>query len=91
MRSETNYRQTARRVNAGVLINARESSVTNQHPALLAVFLFEDVILSGGDEGEVFGGLADRPLVQVEAVHQVKGDGLCGIEGLHLGHCFWCR
>ena len=25
------------------------------HPALLAVFLFEDVLLSGGDEREAFG------------------------------------
>jgi hypothetical protein len=32
------------------------------HPALLAVFLFEDVFLPGGDEGESFGEFAGGPL-----------------------------
>ena len=38
-------------------------SLKNQplHPALLALLLFEDVLLPGGDEGEAFGGL----LIQV--------------------------
>ena len=60
------------------------------HPALLAVFLFEDVLLPGGDEREAFGGFAGGPLVPVEAVHHVAGDavllqhhgdGLRGVEG----------
>lgn len=60
------------------------------HPTLLAVFLFEDVLQSGGDEREAFGGFARRPLVPVEAVHQVAGDAvflqhdcdsLCRIKG----------
>ena len=60
------------------------------HPTLLAVFLFEDVLLAGGDEGEALGGLAGGPLVPVEAVHQVAGDavflqhhgdGLRGVKG----------
>ena len=60
------------------------------HPALLAVFLFEDVLLAGGDEREAFGGFAGGPLVPVEAVQQVAGDavllqhhgdGLRGVEG----------
>ena len=60
------------------------------HPALLAVFPFEDVLLSGGDEREAFGGFAGRPFVPVETVHQVAGDavflqhhgdGLRGVEG----------
>ena len=60
------------------------------HPALLAVCLCEDVLLSGGDEREAFGGFAAGPLVPVEAVHHVAGDavllqhhgdGLGGVEG----------
>ena len=60
------------------------------HPALFAVFLFEDVFLSGGDERQAFGGFAGGPLVPVEAVHQVAGDavllqhhgdGLGGVKG----------
>ena len=46
------------------------------HPPLLAVFLFEDVLLPGKDEGETFSGFAVRPLVPVEAVHQVAGDAV---------------
>jgi hypothetical protein len=60
------------------------------HPALLAVFLFEDVLLPGGDELQALGRCAGGPLVPVEAVHQVAGDavflqhhgdGLGGVEG----------
>ena len=40
------------------------------------VFLFENVILSGGDEREAFGGVAGGPLVPVEPVHQVAGDAV---------------
>jgi hypothetical protein len=46
------------------------------HPALLAVFLFEDVLLPGGDEREALGGLAGGPLVPVEAVQHVAGDAV---------------
>ena len=60
------------------------------HPALLAVFRFEDVLLAGGDERETFGGFAGGPLVPVEPIHQVagdavflqhQGDGLRGVKG----------
>ena len=53
-------------------------------------FSAADVLLSGGDEREAFGGFAGRPLVPVETVHQVAGDavflqhhgdGLRGVEG----------
>ncbi len=60
------------------------------HPALLAVFLFENVLLTGGNELQALRGGAADPLVPVEAVHQVAGDvvflqhhgdGLGGVEG----------
>ncbi|MEI6535535.1 MAG: hypothetical protein WCN98_09365 [Verrucomicrobiaceae bacterium] len=60
------------------------------HPALLVVFLFEDVLLSGGDELQSLGRRAADPLVSVKAMHQVAGDavfhqhhgdGLRGVEG----------
>jgi hypothetical protein len=44
--------------------------------ALLAVFLFEDVLLSGGDEREALSGFAGRPLGPVKAVHHVAGDAV---------------
>ena len=53
-------------------------------------FSAADVLLSGGDEREAFGGFAGRPLVPVETVHHVAGDavflqhhgdGLRGVEG----------
>ena len=46
------------------------------HPSLFAVCKFEDVLLSGGDEREALGGFAGRPLVPVEAVHQVAVDAV---------------
>jgi hypothetical protein len=46
------------------------------HPALFAVLLSQDVLLSGGDKREALGGFADGPLVPVEAVHQVAGDAV---------------
>ena len=39
------------------------------HPALLAVFLFEDVFLSGGDELQALGRRAGRPFVSGEALN----------------------
>jgi hypothetical protein len=58
------------------------------NPALLAVFLFEDVLLPGGDESEALGRCAGRPLGPREAAHHVAsdavllqhhGDGLLGV------------
>ena len=46
------------------------------HPALLAVLVFEDVFLSGGDELQALGRHAGRPFVPRKAVHHVAGDAV---------------
>ena len=48
------------------------------HPALLAAFQFEDVLLSGEDELQALGRSAAGPLLPVEAVHVPHDDDLEG-------------
>ena len=42
--------------------------------ASLAVFLLQDVFLTGGQQAEPFGRRTGRPFRPVEAVHQVAAD-----------------
>ena len=46
------------------------------HKALLAVLLFQNVLLAGRDEHQPLGGLVGRPLVPVEPMHHVAGDAV---------------
>ncbi len=46
------------------------------HPALLAVLLFEDLLLCGGDGREPLGEFAGGPLVPVEPVHHMRSDAV---------------
>ena len=58
------------------LLGERGDTATPRGQRVVAILLFEDVLLSGGDELQALGRFAGGPLVPVETMHQVAGDAV---------------